>query len=475
MTLVLVAGLFMVVSGEVETPVARARLAESLPAAKAASAAAWPRVLQLFAHPATQKYLRVFDDGSGLWKMSASALASTFFDAVNVAELVHNFGDGVSDSANCGFDLTIALAAESDVFYNLWEQQALGITPVDSVNNEWTEKAETEFFGFPPFGDTSKPDMKTSASRPFYVAVDMYRTSGGNPQCGPVSAILSRSYIDDDILATPLDTGLFMSLCMDGQEVADIGGQAVARCSAWPDGERTLGVPPYLNHMLEPFLLFYNESEPVVGVGEDYPYYNLARLTTRMLTRKTYTDPHKAMQLNFMENGLGYFEMNPIKSIDMVGGIKMLVGMFEVLWGTEEGEQLRQWALDRGWPLAWSFNPSQSYFRCSPVGQEDCIYPDMTAPDDRASIRLLDPSVLPRVPAGHNATVSNETRHAYDVLWKDVDVQSMSHEGVASAWRRTTAALWTEMAVEPLYLGGCSDSECVGVLVNGQSCLCPQS
>jgi len=111
-------------------------------------------VLHLFAHPATQKYLRVFDDGSGLWKMSVSALASTFFDAINVAELVHNFGDGVSDSANCGFDLTISLAAESDVFYNLWEQQALGITPVDPVNNEWTEKAETEFFGFPPFGRT---------------------------------------------------------------------------------------------------------------------------------------------------------------------------------------------------------------------------------------------------------------------------------------------------------------------------------
>ena len=64
-----------------------------------------------------------------------------------------------------------------------------------------------------------------------------------------------------------------------------------------------------------------------------------------------------------MENSLGYFELNPIAAVSFPQGVKMMVGMFELLWGTPTGDALRAWCIRRGWPLAWSFNPTMSFFR----------------------------------------------------------------------------------------------------------------
>jgi hypothetical protein len=55
--------------------------------------------------------------------------------------------------------------------------------------------------------------VNTSADRPVYGALNMYRIAAGNPQCGPVAAILSRTYIGDQAIAAPVDTGNYWSLC----------------------------------------------------------------------------------------------------------------------------------------------------------------------------------------------------------------------------------------------------------------------
>jgi hypothetical protein len=84
------------------------------------------------------------------------------------------------------------MGMNADIFYNQWQLQALGLVPVDDANNKFTEWSETVLFGFPPFANVSAPDNSTSTDRPYYAALNMYRGSGGNPQCGPVSAVLSR-------------------------------------------------------------------------------------------------------------------------------------------------------------------------------------------------------------------------------------------------------------------------------------------
>ena len=165
-------------------------------------------------------------------------------------------------------DLTVAMGRDAAVFYNQWQLQAMGDVPVDVANNPFTEWSETHLFGFPPFANVSAPDLETAADRPYYAAVNMYRGSGGNPQCGPVSAVLSRSFLSDQILAAPLDTGFFEGNCADGQATGHLGPVSMPRCHSWPEGSRTLGVPPHLDHLLEPYLFYWNETQAEVGTSE---------------------------------------------------------------------------------------------------------------------------------------------------------------------------------------------------------------
>ena len=193
-----------------QTPTQRGLVESALAAAIAASAQAEPSVLALFSEPSLRSWLAHFDDGSGLQHRAPEELVRAFWEELGAAELVHSFGDPLaSRSANCGFDLSIDDGMASQTFWNQWQLQALGMVPVDVANNVFTEWSETELFGFPPFANTSAPDLATATDRPFYAALNMYRGAGGNPQCGPVSVVLSRTYLAQQILAAPLDTGFF--------------------------------------------------------------------------------------------------------------------------------------------------------------------------------------------------------------------------------------------------------------------------
>ena len=201
------------------------------------------------------------------------------------------------------------------------------------------------YFDYPPFKNLSSPDIKTSTDRPVYAALNMYRCatlhtdsqfeshsqthnythanhshtrththayplayplslirkrhfslirtpfqrgSGGNPQCGPITAVLSGPFISDRILAAPVDTGFFNGACRgDPGGVGSLGGVSLGVCDAWPP-PFVLGNPPYLMHMLRPYLTFYNQSESLEGVGGAYLHWNLARLLIRLLSRNTY-------------------------------------------------------------------------------------------------------------------------------------------------------------------------------------------
>jgi hypothetical protein len=40
--------------------------------------------------------------------------------------------------------------------------------------------------------------------------------------------------------------------------------------------------------------------------------------------------------------------------------VKMVLGLFDELFGTPEGEQLRQWCAMRGWVLVWALGPADA-------------------------------------------------------------------------------------------------------------------
>ena len=117
-------------------------------------------------------------------------------------------------------------------------------------------------------------------------------------------------------------------------------------CSGWPYEEgRPLGTPMHLAHLLLPYLRSYNHTA-VVASGEggaDYPSLNFARLIVRLCSRNTYSagimangngskestalrlngSKEAPLRLNFMENTLGYFELNPAVTIKYPEGVVM--------------------------------------------------------------------------------------------------------------------------------------------------------
>jgi hypothetical protein len=309
----------------------------------------------------------------------------------------------------------------------------------------------------------------------------MYRGSGGNPQCGKAAVVLSRTYLQNQILAAPVDTGFFQGACGNGQTSGVLGNTTCAKCNAWPAGNRTLGVPVFLQHLLKPYLNYYNESAPIAGA--DYPSYSLARLLIRLLSRKTYSPASggggedTALPLNFLENTLGYFELNPAASIAIPAGVKMMIGMYELLWGTTEGAMLQKWCILRGWPLVWAYNPDMSFFRCGPGPPlPGCVVPaNLSVGVDTANVRLLDPSVLAAVSAGHNVSLSPSVVAKFTAAFAATNATATSRQQLDVMWNalRGDAEIFGALAVEPVYYNACASELCVGVTVQAQACVCP--
>jgi hypothetical protein len=93
------------------------------PISARASTAAAPDVVAAFNHTAFTQFLKLFDDGTELWKVQGDTLARMFWDEIEVAEVVHNFGNGAWAGSNCGYDLSLATGRRSATFFNQWELQ----------------------------------------------------------------------------------------------------------------------------------------------------------------------------------------------------------------------------------------------------------------------------------------------------------------------------------------------------------------
>ncbi len=153
----------------------------------------------------------------------------------------------------------------------------------------------------------------------------------------------------------------------------------------------------------------------------------------------------------------------------------MLVGAFEVLWGTAEGAALQSWCAARGWPLAWAANPAVSLVGCGPSGTYPaCVVPaNISAGGDPANERLLDLAVLPRVPAGRNVTsASPADAEFFRERWAAVNASALTPAQLAAEWKGLFERLRAAAGVEPLYAGACADTECFGVAVESRHCVC---
>ena len=182
----------------------------------------------------------------------------------------------------------------------------------------WCERIEVNVFGYPPFRDPSQPDWRSTSDRPVWGALNIFRKALGNPVCGPVSAVLSRRYVGQHALVTPVDSGLKQWAQLEHDKFKHIVDD-----QGWKDGWQPLSTPASLVHLLPAAARFFRSSAELVGERE-YTNYNLARLVCRLLSAKTYQLAFRgggswcgagerckgpaALRNNFVEMRYGYLE-----------------------------------------------------------------------------------------------------------------------------------------------------------------------
>jgi hypothetical protein len=295
-----------------------------------------------------------------------------------------------------------------------------------------------------------------------YAALNLYRDSAANFQCGPVAAVFNRKYIGEHAVGFPCDTGNMVGNMQSdkGYCTANVPPRPGLVEGNWSEcfncedcvqtGVRPMAVPGKgkMTHLLLPYLYYFNVTALATDaagnvVGDEFPSYNAARLLIRLLSRETYSKPQQALPLNWFENTWGYFEINPIITIPMSRqGIKFMVADFGMFFGRPEGTAIRAWCTKKGWPLVWAHNPYVASW-CTSVNGDDPIYQNCSqacwpvdgqcqwatsgprgatnpppgcdscvAPHDRVAMRILDPAVLAKVPEGHNCSTGRAFQFA---------------------------------------------------------------
>ena len=137
-------------------------------------------------------------------------------------------------------------------------------------------------------------------------------------------------------------------------------------------------------------------------------------------------------------------------------GIKMIVADAVELFGTPLGTQLQDTCMKWGWPLAWSLSTDQGG--------------GALLPPEYLPLRALDVKVMAKTSL--NATVTNADQTAWAAAWTRANATRPD-------WRKLWETIW-EVTPPTLQARGvraydCADSDCVGVSIVNQKCICPSS
>ena len=129
-------------------------------------------------------------------------------------------------------------------------------------------------------------------------------------------------------------------------------------------------------------------------------------------------------------------------------GVKLLVGDAGELFGTENGDALRELCIKWRWPLAWA----------TKAGGTDVL-----------RLRVLDPVVAKA--GGTNVTVSEATMKVFDHQWQVANATKKA-SGEAAVWAKVWEAAPSRLRLPGTMRAGlCTDSECVGADASGD-CVC---
>jgi hypothetical protein len=323
-------------------------------------------------------------------------------------------------------------------------KSASGLNPMDIV--------QQYIFGCSAFtgkDGTAPANFYEAAERITYLAINNRHTPLGNwLNFGPFDSVLKPSYVRNNILTTPQDSGHYYVHAADHV------------CAGWPNC--TVGTIDHYQH-----ILFSHISNAILtkNVGACPTQMEFVRdMVCESRSRNTFIAKGRNTSTCQLEQ-MTYIESNVLGTVVYPEGVKMVIVSFADFFGSAFGSDIRDWCARYGWALTWALYEG--------------VYNSRTnaCEDPR---RLLDPYVLAQGNIRTNASISAAYTNAFAELWSEASEQwdfTGRNGDNQSQWRnfvneKTTpgvdnALLFTFTSRE------CSDADnCLGVAYSSGTCVC---
>lgn len=435
------------------SPVQQQILAKAAEVAKAASAEAEVKLLSEFGSVLFRT--RLASEGPGgasLAALTPEELLRRLKAALQSLEWTHNFGlDEASRRLNPG---NPAMDPSTiDEFGHLptdWELRAAKLPLVVNMStNQWgvEDAAETGLYSLPEFADISSPTVAEVADRPQYLAGNLRRMELGVQRYGAYCMVVRGDVVRDRAVMIGSDSGGWQSGCNDSVKPVHpqnwfekLIEKSVIKCN--PVQTTPVGVQDNQLHTL----LANTATFGLVGG-------NLPRVLFQLLDPGASARP---LEVNMYTEAALF---GPLTTDD----VKLLAADFAGLFGTKQGQELKDFCVRRGLPLAWGLGtgmpwPEETAHTLSWIPLEGWeLWPSGRS-------RLLDPQA--GWPATNSSLRVNDADAVWDQVWQEVlasraDSTKQPNQSQFTAWWNRISAV--SLPVTPLKQGECASADlCFG-------------
>jgi len=455
------------------TPKHRQILKDVREEAVAASLRAEGELLNIFEHEMFRFGLKV-EGADMLSDMSSRTLLDKLKANLPSLEYTDNFGlDAMSRKLHPGREaMDLATIEKYGHIPTDWELKLTNSSLSANVSEaQWNiyDAAETGLYPYPEFADPTKPTASEILERPKYIAGNLRRMDTGLERYGAYSAVLRNDAVRNRAIFLAADSGGWENICNTSVKPIDPADR------------------DWVHHLMlscEPILAMGDSKgkRPVLGTADHQVHTILAnarnfdriggglpRLMHQMLTPDA---PVRPIEVNmYTEATL----MGPLRMVDL----KLLVGSFPGLFGTQEGEELRTFCKKHGVPLAWGLGSGR-------IWPDEETRPGLLIPFEpfyawkAGHARLLD------VDAGWsatNVTAPTDAPAVWEKIWKQIVESRKTHTSKAGPGHDAFVNWWARLeeasgAVPPLRAGDCDSADlCFGTYsrAGGKDCVCRKS
>jgi hypothetical protein len=263
--------------------------------------------------------------------------------------------------------------------------------------------------------------------------------TGSSPNFGDVSAVFRGDHVKDTVLIAPMDTGLYEKHCNNTSGPRP--GQKV-NCQAWEP--TTVGTLDYHDHLIIPNLKYFLDSS-----ATDSEVYTAAQ---HLFERSAFAGDYTSIA-DLLDEQMHYWESNILANPRLDGDVKLLIGSFFTLFGTDEGKKLQQVADQFAWPLFWAYGSAGGHGQGSQTPGNE---------------RFFDPANVHT-----NATVPQDAASKFQQLWSQVESARASGASSTQLTQFWSTFRDQQLRVAPITAMACADVHgCVATDVITGDCIC---